>query len=145
MEEYIKNIDLQVVSMQTLAFIGDAVYNVYVRCYLASNSTEKTGMLHKKSINFVSAKAQSKLVDMLQNILSEEEIAVYKRGRNTNINKVAKNVDVIEYKKATGFETLIGYLYVKNDTNRLDFIIKECIEYIINSENKNRGEFDGRK
>lgn len=134
MEEYIKNIDLQVVSMQTLAFIGDAVYNVYVRCYLASKSSEKTGKLHKKSINFVSAKAQSKLIDMLvENILSEEEIEVYKRGRNTNINKVAKNVDVIEYKKATGFETLIGYLYIKQNNERLDTIVKKCIDYIIDS------------
>lgn len=137
MEEYIKNIDLQIVSMQTLAFIGDAVYNVYVRCYLASNSTEKTGKLHKKSINFVSAKAQSSLIDMLfKNVLNEDEIAVYKRGRNTNINKVAKNVDVVEYKKATGFETLLGYLYVKKDNDRLDTIVKICIDYIVNSESK---------
>lgn len=131
MEKYVNNIDLQVVSMQTLAFIGDAVYNVYVRCYLAANSTEKTGKLHKKSIQFVSAKAQSKLIDMLiQDMLSETEIAIYKRGRNTNINKVAKNVDVIEYKKATGFETLIGYLYVNHDKDRLDEIINCCINYI---------------
>lgn len=135
MEEYIKNIDLQVVSMQTLAFIGDAVYNVYVRCHLAASSTEKTGKLHKKSIQFVSAKAQSKLVDMLiQRVLSEEEIAIYKRGRNTNINKVTKNVDVVEYKKATGFETLIGYLYVNHENERLDLIIKMCIDYIVNNE-----------
>lgn len=137
MEEYIKNIDLQVVSMQTLAFIGDAVYNVYVRCYLAANSTEKTGKLHRKSINFVSAKAQSKTIDMLvENMLTEEEIAIYKRGRNTNINSVSKNVDVVEYKKATGFETLIGYLYLKKDKKRLDEIIDRCIMYINNEDSR---------
>lgn len=134
MEEYIKNIDLQVVSMQTLAFIGDAVYNVYVRSYLAASSTEKTGKLHKKSVNFVSAKAQSKLIDMLIDILNEEEIAVYKRGRNTNINTVSKNVDVVEYKKATGFEALLGYLYIKQEKERLDFLVNKCIEYIENEE-----------
>jgi ribonuclease-3 family protein len=107
MEEYIKNIDLQNVSMQTLAFIGDAVYNVYIRCYLASNSNAQTGKLHKESIKYVSARGQATTIDKIFDILTEEEQAVYKRGRNTNIATVSKNVDVIGYKKATGFEALI--------------------------------------
>ena len=61
-------------------------------------------------------------------LLTEEEIAVYKRGRNTNIATVSKNVDVVEYKKATGFECLIGYLYVTKNNDRLDFLVKKCIE-----------------
>lgn len=134
MEEYLKKIDLQTVSMQTLAFIGDAVYNVYIRCYLASQSNEKTGKLHNNSIRFVSAKAQSKIIDMLIDKLTDKEISVYKRGRNTNINSVSKNADIVEYKKATGFEALIGYLYVNNNKERLDAIIKLCIEYIVNNE-----------
>lgn len=128
MEEYIKDIDLQTVSMQTLAFIGDAVYNVYIRSYLASKYNEKSGKLHKYSIKYVSAKAQSKTIDEIFEMLSEEEIDVYKRGRNTNINTVSKNVDVVQYKKATGFEALIGYLFVNNREDRLDYIIKRCIE-----------------
>ena len=69
MEEYIKNIDLQKVSSQTLAFIGDAVYNVYIRSYLASLSNEQTGKLHVKSIKYVSAKAQSKTIDLIKKVL----------------------------------------------------------------------------
>lgn len=128
MEEYIKNIDLQNVSMQTLAFIGDAVYNVYIRCYLASTSNKKTGILHKESVKYVSARGQSEIIEEILNILTEDEKAVYKRGRNTNIANVSKNVDVISYKKATGFEALIGFLYVKGESKRLDEIIKLCID-----------------
>lgn len=130
MEEYIKKIDLQNVSMQTLAFIGDSVYNVYIRTYLASRSNMQTGKLHRESIKYVSAKGQSKTVDRIYDTLSEEEIQVYKRGRNTNIHTVSKNVDVIEYKKSTGFEALIGYIYIKGDIKRLEEIVNLSIECI---------------
>ncbi len=128
MDEYINNIDIQTVPAQTLAFIGDAVYNVYIRTYLTSISTAKAGALHKLSIKYVSAKGQAHTIDMLMENLSEEEILVYKRGRNTNIATVSKNVDVVEYKKATGFECLIGYLYVTKNIKRLDEIVKKCID-----------------
>lgn len=128
MEEILKNIDLQTVSMQTLAFIGDAVYNVYIRSYLASLNNAKTGLLHKDSIKYVSAKGQALTIDNIMEFLNEDEVDVYKRGRNTSINSVSKNVDVITYKKATGFEALIGYLYIKKENKRLDFLVKKCIE-----------------
>lgn len=128
MEEYIDNIDLQKISAQTLAFIGDAVYNVYIRTYLASISNEQTGKLHVKSIKYVSAKAQSKTIDLILDILNQDEILVYKRGRNTNVPTISKNVDVVDYKKATGFEALLGYLYIKKDINRLELIVKESIK-----------------
>lgn len=137
MEEYINKIDLQNISMQTLAFIGDAVFNVYIRTYLASKSNSQTGKLHVASIHYVSAKGQAKMIEHLQDILTEEEIAIYKRGRNTNIHAVSKNVDVITYKMATGFETLIGYLYLQHQSERLDEIVALCIEYIQNKEVKN--------
>lgn len=127
MEEYIKNIDLQTVSMQTLAFIGDSVYDLYIRCYLASHSNEKAGILHKKAIHYVSAKSQAKIIDEISYILSDEEIAIYKRGRNTNIT-TSKHAEVVEYKKATGFEALIGYLYITKKIDRLEEIIKLCIK-----------------
>lgn len=128
MEEYIKNIDIQTVSMQTLAFIGDAVFNVYIRTYLASDNNAKSGVLHRESIKYVSAKGQSYIVDKIIYFLNDDEINIYKRGRNTNIQTVSKNVDVVEYKKATGFEALIGYLYIKKENERLDFLIKKCLE-----------------
>ncbi len=127
MEEYINNIDIQNVSMQTLAFIGDSVYNVYIRSYLASLSNEKAGILHKKSIKYVSAKGQAKTIDKIYDNLTEQEKLVYKRGRNTNIHTVSKNVDVVDYKKATGFEALIGYLFVNKQNERLNEIIKLSI------------------
>ena len=128
MEEYIKNIDIQNVPMQTLAFIGDAVYNVYIRSYLASLNNVKTGILHKDSIKYVSAKGQSYIIDKIYEILTDDEINVYKRGRNTNVGTISKHVDVVEYKKATGFEALIGYLYITKQNERLDFLVKKCIE-----------------
>lgn len=130
MDEYINNIDIQTIPAQTLAFIGDAVYNVYIRTYLASISTAKAGTLHKLSIEYVSAKGQAMLVDKLMDSLTEEEIAVYKRGRNTNIATVSKHVDVVEYKKATGFECLIGYLYITKKNDRLDELVKKCIDFL---------------
>lgn len=128
MEEYIKNIDIQKVPMQTLAFIGDAVYNVYIRIFLASLNNVKTGVLHKESIKYVSAKGQSYIIDKIYEILTDDEINVYKRGRNTNVGTISKHVDVVEYKKATGFEALIGYLYITKQKERLDFLVKKCIE-----------------
>ena len=128
MEEYINNIDMQTISEQTLAFIGDAVYNVYIRTYLASISSAKAGQLHKMSIKYVSGKGQSISIDKIMNMLTKEEIAIYKRGRNTNIPNVAKHLDVVDYKKATGFEALIGYLYLTKNTNRLDEIVKSVID-----------------
>ncbi len=128
MEEYIDNIDIQTVPAQTLAFIGDAVYNVYIRTYLTSISTAKSGILHNMSIKYVSAKGQAFTIDKIMEELNDNEISIYKRGRNTNIPSVSKHVDVIEYKKATGFESLIGYLYVTKQTQRLEYIVKKCIE-----------------
>ncbi|MEG2348267.1 MAG: ribonuclease III domain-containing protein [Clostridia bacterium] len=128
MEEYIKNIDLSKISMQTLAFIGDAIYNVYIRTYLASISDKKTGKLHVESIKYVSARGQSDTIDKIFEDLTEQEKNIYKRGRNTNIVTVSKNVDVISYKKATGFEALLGYLYLNGENQRLDEIVKICIE-----------------
>ena len=76
----------------------------------------------------MSAKGQSETIDKIMDMLTEEEVSVYKRGRNTNISTVSKHVDVVEYKKATGFECLIGYLYVTRQKERLDEIVKESIK-----------------
>ena len=80
------------------------------------------------SIKYVSAKGQAFTIDKIMEELNDNEISIYKRGRNTNIPSVSKHVDVIEYKKATGFESLIGYLYVTKQTQRLEYIVKKCIE-----------------
>lgn len=133
MEEYIDKIDIQNTSMQTLAFIGDAIYNVYIRTYLASKSNMQTGKLHKQSISYVSARAQSKIVESIYDTLSSEEQEIFKRGRNTNIPTVSKNVDVISYKKATGYEALLGYLYITKNTERLEQVIQQSIHAVENN------------
>lgn len=127
MEEFIKNIDLQKVPVQTLAFIGDSVYDLYIRCYLASLSNEKTRKLHEKATKFVSARAQAGIIDNIISKLTDEEVLIYKRGRNTNIN-TSKHAEAIEYKKATGLETLIGYLYLTNNKQRIEEIISLIIK-----------------
>jgi len=130
LDEYISKIDLQIVSNQTLAFIGDAVFNVYIRSYLASKSYAHTGILHKQSVRYVSAKAQSRIMDNIVENLSEDEVNIYKRGRNANVATVSKNVDVVEYKKATGFEALIGELYLQKKTARLEELVNMSIKAI---------------
>ena len=130
MNRYLENINLDLIPNQTLAFIGDAVYNVYIRSYLASESCVQTGKLHSKSIKYVSAKAQSLIIDCIINDLTEEELEIYKRGRNTNVGTISKKVDVVEYKKATGFEALIGYLYITKKIDRMEEIIDKSIKCI---------------
>ena len=117
------NVDL--VNVITLAYLGDAVYEVYVRNYLIKKGIAKVEELQKEAVNFVSAKSQSKILDYLinNNYLSNEEIDIVKRGRNYKRDSHPKNTDIITYKMATGFETLIGYLYLDNKIDRINEII----------------------
>ena len=107
-----------------LAYLGDAIYELYVREYLINSGLCKVKDLQKKSIDYVSAYNQAKFVDKLldNNILSDEEINIIKRARNTH-SHASKTTDIVTYKKATGLEALIGYLYI-NDKKRLEEIIR---------------------
>ena len=113
----------------TLAYLGDAIYELYIRKYLISKNIVKINDLQKEAIKYVSAKAQcnflNKLID--NNILNEEEMDIYKRARNNKQNNKPKNKDIITYKCATGLEAIIGYLYLNNKIDRID-IIMEFIE-----------------
>lgn len=124
------NIDTREYNIKSLAYIGDGVYELYIRRYLVSNSRETANMLHKKAIRYVSAKAQEHIVNVMfeNNFLSDDEIAIYKRGRNADSNTVPKNTDMSTYKKATGFEAVIGVIYLNNDIERLEKIIYKSIE-----------------
>ncbi len=113
-------------SALTLAYIGDAVYELFVRTYLLSDANFPVQKLHKSAIKLVNAKAQSNLYQKIKDILSDEETAVYKRGRNTNSHP-PKNADMVDYKSATGVEALIGYLYLKGESER----ISELLRYLI--------------
>ena len=117
----------------TLAYLGDSVYEVYIREYLISKGIVYVVDLQKEAIKYVSAKSQAKILDYLvnNNYLSEEEVNIVKRGRNYKRDSHPKNTDIINYKKSTGFECLVGYLYLSKNINRLDEImniIKE--EYV---------------
>ena len=90
----------------------------------------KNGLLHKKSIKFVSAKAQCSILKELEEFLTEEEQDIVRRGRNANPHSTAKNADIVEYKYATGFEALIGFLHLSEQKERLNEILEKCIEIV---------------
>ena len=111
----------------SLAYLGDAVYELYIRKHLVKKNL-KVNELQKKSVDYVSAKAQSKYLDKLieNNILTNEEIEIVKRARNHKSHS-SKSADIITYKKSTGLEALIGYLEITNNKDR----IKEIMKYIV--------------
>lgn len=113
-----------------LAYLGDSVFELYIRNYLIDKFA-KVNTLQNEAIKIVSAKGQANLIKKLidNNILNEKEISVFNRGRNAKCSHHPKNTDIITYKQATGFEALIGYLYLE-DKKRLDEIIKLCLEEI---------------
>ena len=110
------------------AYMGDAVYEKYIREYVIKQGLCKNGLLHKKSIKYVSAKNQAEILKGLEAELTEDELDIVRRGRNANPHSHAKNADIIDYKYATGFEALIGYLYLIEKNERLNEILQKCIE-----------------
>lgn len=114
-----KQPDVRALSSLTLAFVGDSVYELFVRTKILSEGNRPANELHKIAVGYVKAKAQSTAMHMIRDSLSEEELTIYKRGRNTNIHTVPKNADMNDYRQATGLEALIGYLYITNQQERL--------------------------
>ena len=102
----------------TLAYIGDCVYEMYIRTYLIKDANHNVNKLHKTSTKYVCCKAQAELFHKIENMLTENELAVFKRGRNTK-SHVPKNSEMKDYRVATGVEALMGYLYIKNDNDRI--------------------------
>ena len=126
--------ELARISPLTLAYLGDTVYESFIREYLIrKNIFLKINDLHKQAIKYVNAGAQSKAIKGLEEILTEEETRVFKRGRNHKKNTSAKNASVVDYRHATGFEAVIGFLYLNDEDERLEYIVKKSIE-IIESE-----------
>ncbi|MDE6047845.1 MAG: ribonuclease III [Anaeroplasmataceae bacterium] len=109
-----------------LAYMGDAIYEIYVRKYALSLGYTKVNELHKKVTCYTNALAQANAIHyyLEQNILTETELSIFKRGRNSHIHTKRKNVDLANYLDATGFEALLGYLYLKNDKLRLEELIE---------------------
>ena len=116
-------------SILSLAFVGDAVWSVYVRERLVREHTYKVKELHKTTTQFVKAKSQSYIIQKLE--LSEAEKEVVKRGRNTKTNNKAKNASEQDYKEATSFECLIGFLKLTDNFKRLNLILSNSYDIII--------------
>lgn len=126
--------ELLTISPLVLAYLGDTVYESYVREYLIKkNINKKVNDLHKSAIKYVNAKAQATVIHAIENELTEDEERIYKRGRNQKSHTSPKNADIIDYKHATGFEALIGYLHLNNESDRLNYIISKGIDIIENS------------
>ena len=117
--------DPKMLGALTLAYIGDTVYELYNRLLTVSNGDRPVEKLHRESISRAKAVTQSKLVDVLMDELTEEEQAVYRRGRNATVHTKAKNASVQEYHRATGLEAVVGYLYLKGEKERLEHLLKK--------------------
>lgn len=133
MEESIKMDKIKLITMSplVLAYLGDTVYESYIREHLIrQNINRKVNNLHKLAIQYSKAKAQATIIHELEDELTEEEMKILKRGRNQKSHTAPKNADIIDYKYATGFEALIGYLYLSEDKERLEYIVKKGIEII---------------
>ena len=112
-----------------LAYIGDAVYEVSIREYLLKKGIRKVNNLQKEAKKFVSAKGQSEILNKLsENFLTDEELEIVKHARNYKSVSKPKNTDIITYKYATGFEALIGHLYISNNIKRITEIIDKILE-----------------
>ena len=124
--------DYRTFSALTLAYIGDCVYELVVRTVVIHHSKKAVNDLHKKAIKFVKAESQALMIQGLldEEILTEDEINIYKRGRNTKSHTSAKNASIAAYRKATGFEALIGYLYVTNQMERILELTKAGLKFV---------------
>ena len=120
--------DAKLLNPLQLALIGDAVYELYIRNYiLANNISLSAHKIHVKAIGYVKAKNQSAIMHSLEEELTEEESYIFKRGRNAKSATVPKNADVRDYRMATGFEALVGYLYLTGNFEKLEFIFNKAI------------------
>lgn len=125
-----KEVDIRTYSPLTLAYIGDAIYDLVIRTIVVERGNMSANNLHRKTVAYVNARVQAKMIDALESGLTEEEAAVYHRGRNAKSYTAAKNASVIEYRKATGLEALCGYLYLQGQQERMLYLIREAIEKI---------------
>lgn len=126
--EYMTENNVQMVNPQSLAFVGDAVYSLFIRSHFCLVSTARSRSLHKFSTDFVKASSQAKALDDIFDSLTEEEKLVAKRARNTKVNTMSKNAKMIEYKKSTAFEALLGYLYLCGKITRLNEILNLAVK-----------------
>jgi ribonuclease-3 family protein len=131
-----------------LAYAGDAVFELLVRSYVLDNYDISVNQLHRLTVKFVKAKAQAYIVSQLTDLLTEEEKKIVKRGRPAKVTSSPKNVEFMDYRYATGFEALLGYLFLNKNIERLMYIFQKAIEIIAEKDGKienNRGKESGNR
>ncbi len=121
-------VDIHAYSPLVLAYIGDGIYELLIRTILVGRGNCQTNVLHKRASAYVKASAQAAMAFAIREELTEEERAVYKRGRNANTATMAKHATMHDYRHATGFEALMGYLYLTNQMERMIDLIKMGME-----------------
>lgn len=119
--------EIRQISVLGLAYIGDAVFELMVRSWLCLRGGVTSGGLHKATVRYVAAPAQAKAVTRIMESLTEEERAIYRRGRNTKVNSVPQRADISEYHAATGLEALFGWLYLHGRLGRLQALFAEMM------------------
>ena len=119
-----EEVDINTYSPLTLAYIGDCVFDLIIKNLVISHGNKQVNMLHKETSSLVQASAQSLMMRKIQEHLTEEETGVYKRGRNAKSVSPAKNQSITDYRRATGFEALLGYLYLKKEWKRMLDLVK---------------------
>lgn len=124
----IEEVDLKTYSPLTLAFLGDCVYDLVIRTVLVEEKNRSVNVLHKDKSNLVCAEKQALMSKKMKDILTDEEYDIFRRGRNAKTVSHAKNAGLADYHKATGFECLIGYLYLEGKTDRILEIIKYALD-----------------
>lgn len=119
-----EEVDVSTYSPLTLAYIGDGIYDLIIRSIVVNHGNKQVNKLHKETSSLVQASTQSLMMRTMQEHLTEEEHAIYKRGRNAKSITPAKNQSVTDYRRATGFEALLGYLYLKKEWKRMLDLVK---------------------
>jgi ribonuclease-3 family protein len=132
MLEYENTVDAKQLNSLALAYMGDAIYETYVRRHLLFSGKVRPNQLHRTGTTYVSAKAQCKILFQMMDhhLLDEEELAVVMRGRNAKSGSVPKNTDVQTYHYSTAFEALMGYLYLIGNIERLEELIQTAFKYV---------------
>jgi ribonuclease-3 family protein len=126
----IDNKDVGKMSPLVLAYIGDTVYEIYIRTMIVCDHNDPVNILHRESVKYVCAKAQAGIVEKITGFLTEEELYILRRGRNAKSGTIPKNANVFEYRYATGFEALVGYLYLYKNFDRLNEILKLAVSFV---------------
>ena len=129
-----EEVDIREYSPLTLAYIGDCIYDLVIKSLVINEGNKQVNKLHQETSKLVQASAQSLMMRTMQEHLTEEEHAVYKRGRNAKSVSPAKNQSITDYRRATGFEALLGYLYLKKDYKRLLDLVKIGLDSLDNSK-----------